>query len=361
VRMRKPTATHSITGAALLLALASPVHAETQDLVGPSPAEEALDDLDLNPELGGNADLVFGGEGAAESGGDVGGVIDDTAGDVGDVIDDTVGDVERSLDEGIADVESTVEEVANIDSIGDIQDAVGSVRETFGNITEGFGIIDQIQGAIDGVMDTISQLGIPDIGSVFSSAEQSLDGPAGSASEAVGAVGVPDPNVAIANIEEGDSDPTAEVLGTKTGGDGSSVVKSDTATAFEVQMAREVANASALDSDAQERLAANGEIAGAALETSAELAEDSQNQDVTQNIERNQSEQLAALQQTGTLQTYAAIADRRDDAVRMRLDAGALEQLQRENTAERQVTAGVYSGLLVQGGQFALPGYQPEE
>ncbi|NJN74826.1 MAG: hypothetical protein HC799_19600, partial [Limnothrix sp. RL_2_0] len=88
---------------------------------------------------------------------------------------------------------------------------------------------------------------------------------------------------------------------------------------FDIELARETANASALGEDAQEKLQANGELATSALESSQQLAQDSEGQDVSQNILRNLSAQTAASQQTDTLLALDAQARARDDAIRNRL------------------------------------------
>jgi hypothetical protein len=371
----------------VFLSLLTPItaRAEIQDLPGDNPGQDAIDDV-LDGGGGSTGNTSNGRFNDIDQVTDdvdrITGTVDDVANDVDAILDDpdaivddvvqgtqdqidsTIDGVTGAADDAIDGVADGIDAATSADSVGGV---VGGVTDAIGSVTDGIdSILGQIDSAIDGFLNIFDQLGLPDIGQVFDDIDSIFGGGssggngAGDGSLAdgsVGAMGIPDPNVVLGNIEDRQTSTTDELLGTKQGSDGSPVIKDDTAYMFDVELARETANASALGEDAQEKLQANGEMATTALETSQQLAQDSENQDVSQNILRNISAQTAANQQTDTLLALDAQARARDDAIRNRLNANALAQLQRERTAQRQTDASAFSSALTQGGQFFLPGF----
>ncbi|NJN61293.1 MAG: hypothetical protein HC795_06980 [Coleofasciculaceae cyanobacterium RL_1_1] len=364
----------------VFLSLLAPIaaRAETQNLPGDNPGQDAIDDVVGGSDRFSDVDDV------TDDVDQITGTVDDVANDVDAILDDpdavvddvvqgtqdqidsTIDGVTGAADDAIDGVTDGIDAATDADSVGGV---VGGVTDAIGSVTDGIdSILGQIDSAIDGFLNIFDQLGLPDIGQVFDDIDSvfgggsSGDGDDGSLADgSVGAMGIPDPNVVLANIEDRQTSPADELLGTKQGGDGSPVVKDDTGYTFDIELARETANASALGEDAQDKLQANGEMATTALETSRQLAEDSEGQDVSQNILRNLSAQTAASQQTDTLLALDAQARARDDAIRNRLNANALAQLQRERAAQRQTDASAFSSALTQGGQFFLPGFPTEE
>jgi len=374
-----------ITGVLTALLTPTAALAELQDLPGDNPGRDAIDDVLGNGSGTGN-DRFSDVDAITDDVDQITGTVDDVANDVDAILDDpdavvddvvqgtqdqidsTIDGVTGAADDAIDGVTDGIDAATDADSVGGV---VGGVTDAIGSVTDGIdSILGQIDSAIDGFLNIFDQLGLPDVGQVFDDIDSIFgggssgdgSGSTGSVGDgSVGAMGIPDPNVVIANIEDRQTSPTDELLGTKQGGDGSPVIKDDTGYTFDIELARETANASALGEDAQEKLQANGELATAALESSQQLAQDSENQDVSQNILRNLSAQTAASQQTDTLLALDAQARARDDAIRNRLNANALAQLQRERAAQRQTDASAFSSALTQGGQFFLPGFPAEK
>jgi hypothetical protein len=358
--------------------------AELQDLPSDNPGQDAIDNV-LGDDAGSGRDRFSDIDAITDDVDQISGTVDDVANDVDAILDDpdaivddvvqgtqdqidsTIDGVTGAADDAIQSVEDGIDAATNADSVGGV---VGGVTDAIGGITDGIdSILGQIDSAIDGFLNIFDQLGLPDIGQVFDDIDGVFSSSSGDASDtassagdgSVGAMGIPDPTVVFANIEDRQTSATEELLGTKQGGDGSPVIKDDTGYMFDVELARETANASALGADAQEKLQANGELATSALKSSQQLAEDSENQDVSQNILRNISAQTAASQQTDTLLALDAQARARDDAIRNRLNANAVAQLQRDRAAKRQTDASAFGAALTQGGQFYLPGFPLEE
>lgn len=179
---------------------------------------------------------------------------------------------------------------------------------------------------------------------------------AGSSSIEAGEIGLPDPERVAESIKTKKTSPAEELLGAKTGGGGSVVIKDDLRTLFQVNLAKEVAEASALTDKAQEKLKKKTEAATEALKKSAELAQDSESQDVTQNIMRNISAQQWLQQQTISILAMNAQTEQRDDAIANTLMAESLRELNGERVAKNRELASAYSAAITHGAQFTLPG-----
>ena len=325
-----------------------------------------LDTGGIDDITSGVGDLTQGIEGSLE------GVTEDietVAGSVTEDIEDVAGGLQEQAEQvvdsiGLDPIDSQVEEVTAI---------VGVVDETIGAVTESIdGIIGTIDDQIAGLLDLFSLFGSPDLDDILANPEEILgvgndggdgdlqEGGVGSSggslmSGAAGALGLPDPKIIEENINQSGTSPTEEALATMTGGEGSPVIKLDAKEIFDADLAEEVARASALTQAGQEKLAQNVEVANQSLETSQQLAEDSEEQDVSQNIMRNLSVQQAAAQATDTLLAIDAQLRQRDDALRNIVESDSLRQLKRDRVAQRRMDASAYSFAITHGGLIALP------
>jgi hypothetical protein len=182
-----------------------------------------------------------------------------------------------------------------------------------------------------------------------------------SAGITAGALMLPDIEPARRTIQEGKTSATEEFFGTKTGGNGSPLVKQDLESLLMSKTAREVGEATTLSAAGQRQLKANAEAANQALTTSAQFAANSKTQDVSQNILRNISGQMQASQQTGTLLAVDAQLRARDDSLRNIIISNTLDEIQGANLAKRRTDASAYSAAITQGALFMLPGVSAEE
>lgn len=358
--------TAGLLATSLLISSAEGVRAQQTPPFNP----EAGDPADILEENSGDADATET-EGTdtedSEESGSSGGFLDDINDEIGnveDIVEDTTSDVQGAIEEQIGgvteEVEGATDGVLGENGLGDINETIGGAFEAF----EG------IQGTIDSLTDTFSS--IFDISRLMDILnfnfldifEDPLGGLLGGGEQeegdsveiTTGALGLPDPKVIEEEINNAQSSPFEEAIGTKTGGDGSPVIKLDLVTQFERNLTDEVANQTALTEDGQQKLRENAEAATTALETSQELAADSQGQDVSQNILRNISGQLAAQQQTGSLTTIDNQLRARDDALRNKMLVDAVRELQGERIQDRRETSSAYSDAITQGAQLILPG-----
>lgn len=283
-----------------------------------------------------------------------------------------LGDINRQigeLSEGITQTTSGLQQQAQsgIQQITN-QPAVQQARQQISGITQ---MGDQIGQIGDQIGELISQFNLDsllgligiDLSDTSRAASGGLEG--GSESNAAGvqpgALMLPDIDQAREAIRSGRTSATEEFFGAKTGGQGSPVIKQDLESLLMTNTSREVAEATTLSQAGQQQLKANAEAANASLTDSAEMAEDSKNQDVSQNILRNISQQMHAQQQTGTLIAVDAQMRARDDSLRNILAANTLDEVQGENIARRRVDAAAYSAAITQGSQFMLPGGENPE
>jgi len=277
------------------------------------------------------------------------------------------------IDTGIDDVSGSVDDIGGgaddigggVDDItdGNVGDGIEDVAGGVGSITDG---IDSITSTINSIFDTVSEffslerlldlvnIELPDI---FDDPLGGLDGEGGGGIEiATGPLGLPDPKTIEEEIQNAETTAFQEFAGARTGGAGSPVIKNDLGTLFEREMVDEVAAQTALTEEGQQKLVENSEVATQSLEASQELSEDSESQDVSQNILRNISSQMAIAQQTSTLDTIDRQLQRRDSALRNRMLVNAVRELQADRIQDRRTTAAAYSDAITQGGQLILPG-----
>lgn len=258
----------------------------------------------------------------------------------------TIGQVQNTVEQAQGTIEQVGGAVSNISNqIGDIGDRIGRGID---------GLLSQFN-----LQALLRLLGI-DLSTPAQQVSGGLEGgQSNSAGVEPGAIALPDLTRAREAIARGRTSATEEFLGTKTGGTGSPVIKRDLESLLVSSTTREVAEATALSDEGQQQLRENAEAANQALTVSSELAEDSESQDVSQNILRNISGQMQASQQTDTLLAIDAQLRARDDSLRNFLIANSLDEIQGQNIAKRRIEASAYSSVITQGGQFMLPGFNP--
>ena len=283
--------------------------------------------------------------------------IEDTANDIETVTDDVDAAIEDQLD----DIGNTVEDTAGdlldeSDALSDVDDAfdtIEAVQDAFSSLQQLFSSIFDIDRLFDRLNLDLFDIFEDPLGGI---ANPSGDDGANTVEISTGALGLPDPKQFEQEIENVQTSAFEEVAATQTGGDGSPVIKRDLVTQFERSMTDEVADQTALTEEGQQKLRDNAEAAKTALETSQQLAANSEEQDVSQNILRNLSAQIATQQQTNSLNTVGQQLRVRDDALRNKMLVDAVRELQGDRIQDRRETAAAYSDTIVQGGQIILPG-----
>jgi hypothetical protein len=298
-------------------------------------APDPLEDVQLDPDLGTSGDL---------------GGVDDAVGQVDAITRDLDSAIQDQL-EGLAETVNSATDDLLGGEIQQIQDAfgiIGSVQEAIGSITDLFDSIFNMNRLLD-VFNF-------DFFDIFQNPLGGLSQDSNRIDISTGPLGLPDPKQVEAQIDNAKPSAFEEVSATKTGGNGSPVIKEDLITLFERDMTDEVAAQTALTEDGQTKLRENAETAKQALEASQKIAEDSEGQDVSQNILRNISTQLAAQQQTGTLNSIDAQLRARDDALRNKMLVDAVRELQGDRIQNRREDAAAYSDSLTQGAQLIMPG-----
>jgi hypothetical protein len=320
--------------------------------------------------------------------GDINDEIDSTTEELGNAIDDVTGsDGSSDGSSGLFEdgsVLGNIPDSGNIsegidETVSDIGESVGNVQESVGSVVENAeSSVEDLIGSISG-LNILEQFGLADLGEILSSTDEMIsiggssgnsgsgsgegdDGDGSSGSETViGSLGLPDPGKIEQKIDNASTNPASEILATKQGGEGSPTIKEDAADEFKSNLTSEVARASALSEQGQEKLAKNAKAAQKATQKSKKLAEKSANTDVSQNIMRNLSAQQALQGKMTALEVVDAQLRQRDDALRNLTLSSALDELQRDRAAERRKGASAYSGALNSGAQVVIPGVTVED
>lgn len=145
--------------------------------------------------------------------------------------------------------------------------------------------------------------------------------------------------------------------------DTSVVGRKDAATEITTHLAIGVADESTFNEDAQKAMEERIEGATKAIEANNALAQDSEGQDVTQNIERNQSEQLAIIGEQLSTLVVEGQQDRVDRAMENVMTAELLQEVQGRNLQDRREETSI-SAHSAQAGigvsMFGSPDVQPE-
>jgi len=174
---------------------------------------------------------------------------------------------------------------------------------------------------------------------------------------ALGLPGIDEVDQAIA--EEGGTALMESLAGKQEGGGMSSRVYLE--NLFRKNQAEQIADKTALSQTGQEKLASNAIAADDALKTSTAMMEDSEQQDVSQNVLRNISVQAhEQTVHTGLLALDAQLRAR-DDSVRNVLMGRTLMEIQAQRVSEQRRNASAFSGVITSGGLFYLPGLGDEQ
>lgn len=274
---------------------------------------------------------------------------------------DEVGDVREAINEQEKNLTEQIEEKLpqkEIQAARGIFNTIDAVIDFFGGLSfdDFFGGI-SLENILDDIFNSASNNSRGEsVNSNGSSEVESSSNSDQSFSIEAGAIGLLDPRKVAEAIKAKKTSTAEELLGAKTGGTGSVTIKDDLRTFVQVKEAKEVAQASALSNQAQEKLKKKSNAATEALKQSTELAQDSEGQDVTQNIMRNISSQLGLLQRTNTILGLNAQIQQRDAAIANALLAESVRELNGERVAKNRELASAYSAVITHGAQFTLPG-----
>ncbi len=148
----------------------------------------------------------------------------------------------------------------------------------------------------------------------------------------------------------------SETLENKIGGEGSYAIKDDFNKQAERAAALGVANGATLSTQAQQQSAQQLLAAQTATRQSNQLSEESKNQDVTQQIMKNISQQTALNTQTNEMLIKEAQQARTDRAVNNVLTAQAAKEIAAINTSSRRADAASGNAASQQAGMLMLPG-----
>lgn len=180
-------------------------------------------------------------------------------------------------------------------------------------------------------------------------------------SSTLGAVKVPvlnqvSDNIMKSSTANNEGTKLSETLENKIGGEGSYAIKDDFNKQAERAAAIGVANGGTLSTQAQERSAQQLLAAQTATHNSNQLSHDSKNQDVTQRIMQNISQQTALNTQTNEMLIQEAQQARTDRAVNNVLTAQAAKEIAAINTSSRRADAASGNAASQQAGMLMLPG-----
>ncbi|MBW4568784.1 MAG: hypothetical protein KME31_12390 [Tolypothrix carrinoi HA7290-LM1] len=180
-------------------------------------------------------------------------------------------------------------------------------------------------------------------------------------SSTLGAVKVPvlnqvSDNIMKSSTANNEGTKLSETLENKIGGEGSYAIKDDFNKQAERAAAIGVANGATLSTQAQQRSAEQLLAAQTATHNSNQLSQDSKNQDVTQRIMQNISQQTALNTQTNEMLIQEAQQARTDRAVNNVLTAQAAKEIAAINTSSRRADAASGNAASQQAGMLMLPG-----
>jgi hypothetical protein len=281
---------------------------------------------------------------------------------------DTIDQVNRGIDNAPADANSAVNET--IDSVLDQQtqneigEAIGTYQQASSLLSRIIGLGQRIQGILanfnlEQILDAINI----DLGEITGNVYGTAEGKGASdplADIEAGALGLPGIDEVDEAIEQAGDTALMETLAGKQEGGGISG-RIYLENLYRKNQAEQVADKTALSRSGQRKLAQNSTAANDALKTSTAMMEDSEQQDVSQNVLRNISVQAhEQMVHTGLLALDAQLRAR-DDSVRNVLMGRTLMEIQSERVSEQRRNAAAYSSVVTSGGLFYLPGLGNEE
>jgi len=275
------------------------------------------------------------------------------------------GRIDNAPTEANGAVNRAIDSVLDQEAQNEIGGAIGTFQKASSLVSRVIGLGDRIRGILgsfnlDQILDAVN-IDLAEItGNIYSE-----PGSKGAASDplgdieagALGLPGIDEVDQAIA--EEGGTALMESLAGKQEGGGMSGRVYLE--NLFRKNQAEQIADKTALSQTGQEKLASNAIAADDALKTSTAMMEDSEQQDVSQNVLRNISVQAhEQTVHTGLLALDAQLRAR-DDSVRNVLMGRTLMEIQAQRVSEQRRNASAFSGVITSGGLFYLPGLGDEQ
>jgi hypothetical protein len=282
----------------------------------------------------------------------------------------TIDQVNRGIDNAPTDanaaVNETIDSVLDQQTQNEIGEAIGTYQQASSLLSRIIGLGQRIQGILanfnlEQILDAINI----DLGEITENVYGTSEGTGGSNSDPLadieaGALGLPGIDEVDEAIEQAGDTALMEALAGKQEGGGISG-RIYLENLYRKNQAEQVADKTALSRSGQRKLARNSTAANDALKTSTAMMEDSEQQDVSQNVLRNISVQAhEQTVHTGLLALDAQLRAR-DDSVRNVLMGRTLMEIQSERVSEQRRNAAAYSSVVTSGGLFYLPGLGDEE
>ncbi len=175
----------------------------------------------------------------------------------------------------------------------------------------------------------------------------------------IGSIGLP--NIQEARItfdEDLELNQFNDVFGTQTGTTFSS--RDELYQQYLRELSQEYSENSALSLEGQSKIEAKIDSANASAEQSVTIAEDSTNQDVSQNLLRNVSNQLGIQQQTDAIAIAEMQDDKIDRSLSLQLDSETLIETAKLNVHNERVSSGINSAAQNSFFLITIPGTPKE-
>ena len=288
------------------------------------------------------------------------------------VVDDINGRIDNAPTEANGAINRTIDSVLDQEAQNEIGGAIGTVQQAGGLISRVIGLGERIKGILSSfdleqILDAANIELAKITGNIYGGADPGLgaENAQGAGSDplgdieagALGLPGIDEVDEAIAS--EGGTALMESLAGKQQGGGMSGRVYME--NLFRKNQAEQIADKTALSKTGQEKLANNAIAADDALKTSTAMMEDSEDQDVSQNVLRNISVQAhEQTVHTGLIALDAQLRAR-DDAVRNVLMGRTLMEIQAQRVSDQRRNAAAYSGIITSGGLFYLPGLGDEQ
>ncbi len=171
----------------------------------------------------------------------------------------------------------------------------------------------------------------------------------------IGVLGLPDISEAIEVFKENNQiDIAGDVFGTQTG---STVVLSDSLyKQYLKDLGREYAQNSTLSKEGQEKTSEQIRLAAETAEISSSFAQDSNQQDVSQNILRNISNQLALLQQLDNISFFGLQEDKIARSLELSIAGETVVAIDRLTTIRDREASSLLKASTYHQGLISIPG-----
>lgn len=288
------------------------------------------------------------------------------------IVDAINGKIDNAPTEANGAVNRTIDSVLDQEAQNEIGGAIGTVQQAGSLVSRVISLGNRIRGILgsfnlDQILDAVNIDLAKITGNIYGGADPELGagGTQGNTSDPLGGIGagalglpgIDEVDEAIA--EEGSTALMESLAGKQEGGGMSGRVYLE--NLYRKNQAEQIADKTALGQTGQEKLASNAIAADDALKTSTAMMEDSEGQDVSQNVLRNISVQAhEQTVHTGLLALDAQLRAR-DDSVRNVLMGRTLMEIQAERVSEQRRNASAFSGVITSGGLFYLPGLGDEQ